>query len=260
MTIIHNKPEMTSFPKNNFWLLYGSPKTGKSSFAATWDKVLCFDLEAGYKYIESDIIVPESYANFLKEIKDPKTLKPYNTIVIDTIDIIYEFIEKNSIKELNRKSKTSYDSIAEFAHGTGWAIARLSLKKFIFNEIFRLTRMDKNVVVIAHEKAITIQRNNKEETAYKLALPGQTSTMVSSLADIVGRVYTRKIAGKFEPRLSFVPGLDDGGSRLKVLAGKDMSLNFETLKTVIESNKPKSKPKKLTDIAKNKTEKEDKNW
>jgi hypothetical protein len=257
MTIIHHEPETGKFPTNNLWVFYGSPKTGKSSFAAQWDHPLAFDLESGYGNIEADIIIPKSYQEFLKELHNPKNLKPYNTIIIDTIDIIYEWIEKTTIDALNRSFKTSYDSISEFPHGTGWSVARMNTKKFIFNDLFNITRMNKNVVIIAHEKAITITRNGKDETAFKLALPGQTSSTVASLADVVGRVYSKSIAGRLEPRISFAPGQDDGGSRIKSLANKEISLSFETLKSVIENPKTKSKSKKLTDIAKAKPDEDD---
>ena len=260
MPITHNKPESNIFPTSGLWLFYGSPKTGKSSFAAQWDKPLIFDLEAGYGNIEADIITPKNYSEFLKEIHNPKNLKSYNTVIIDTIDIAYEWIEKVTIDALNRRSKTAYDSIGEFQFGVGWAMARMNTKKFIFNELFNITRMGKNVVIIAHEKAITITRNGKDETAFKLALPGQTSSTVASLADVVGRVYSKSVAGKLEPRISFSPGIDDGGSRIKSLANKDIPLDFSVLKNVIESNKPAKKSKKLTELAANESEDEDEEW
>ena len=261
MPIKHNKPELNVFPSNNLWVIFGSPKTGKSSFAAQWDNPICFDLESGYNNIEADIITPKTYSEFLKEIKNPKNLKPYSTVIVDTIDIVYEWIENATIDALNRGSKTSYSSIGEFPHGAGWAMARMNTKKFIFNDLFNITRMNKNVVIVAHEKAITITRNGKDETAFKLALPGQTSSTVASLADAVGRVYSKSIAGKLEPRISFAPGQDDGGSRMKSLANKDIPLDFEVLKSVIKNTKKKVKPKKLTEIAKNEPElEEDDDW
>lgn len=130
----------------------------------------------------------------------------------------------------------------------------MNTKKFIFNDLFNITRMNKNVVIIAHEKSITITRNGKDETAYKLALPGQTSSTVASLADVVGRVYSKPIAGRLEPRISFLPGQDDGGSRIKSLANKDIPLDFKVLKSIIENGKKELKPKKLTEIAANKNE------
>ena len=241
-------------------MFFGSPKTGKSSFAATWNNPICFDLESGYSNIEADIIVPKTHQEFLKEINNPKNLKPYDTVIIDTIDIVYEWIEKATIDMLNRSFKTSYGSIGEFPHGTGWSMARMNTKKFIFNDLFNITRMDKNVVIIAHEKAITITRNGKEETAYKLSLPGQTSSTVASLASVVGRVYSKSIAGKLEPRISFSPGQDDGGSRIKALAAKDIPLDFNVLKNVIESTKSKKATKKLTEIAAGKSEDTDDDW
>jgi archaellum biogenesis ATPase FlaH len=152
-----NWRETGKFPNNNLFLFYGKPKSGKSSFVATWDNPLVFDLESGYNNISADIITPKTYQEFLKELHNPKNLKPYDNIIIDTIDI--------------------------FPHGSGWASARVGLKKFIMGDLFNIKRMDKNVILVAHEKSITITRNGKEENAFTLSLPGQTASMVESLAD-----------------------------------------------------------------------------
>ncbi len=262
MTIIKHIAEAGKFPNNNLWLFYGKPKSGKSSFVATWDNPLVFDLESGYNNISADIITPKTYQEFLKELHNPKNLKPYDNIIIDTIDIVYEFIERNTIESLNRSFKTNFSSISEFPHGSGWASARVGLKKFIMGDLFNIKRMDKNVILVAHEKSITITRNGKEENAFTLSLPGQAASMVESLADACGRIYSRNIAGRPEQRVNFIPSLDSGGSRIKSLAAKDIPLDFNVLKSVIESTKPEPKPKKLTEIAKGEsdTDDEDEEW
>ena len=111
-----------------------------------------------------------------------------------------------------------------------------------------------------HEKTETIKRGNKEETIYKIALAGQASNLVASLSSIVGRIYPREIAGKFEPRVSFTANRDDSGSRIRELAGKELPLDFNVLKKAIEGNKPTKKPKKLTEIAANESDDDDDDW
>ena len=260
MTIIKHVAETGKFPNNNLFLFYGKPKSGKSSFVATWNNALVFDLESGYNNISADIITPKTHQEFLKELHNPKNLKPYDNIIIDTIDIVYEWVERSTIDALNRSFKTSYNSISEFSHGSGWASARMGLKKFIMGDLFDIKRMNKNVILVAHEKSITITRNGKEENAFTLSLPGQTASMVESLADACGRVYSRNIAGRPEQRVNFVPSLDSGGSRIKSLAAKDIPLDFQVLKNVIESNKPAKKPKKLTEITPDKSEEDEDEW
>lgn len=260
MAIIHHKPETNKFPTDMLFGFFGRPKIGKSTFAASWDKPLIFDLESGYQEIEGDLIIPEKYGDFIRELHNKQNTKPYNTIVIDSLDVVYGWGEHNAMLALNKSFKTNYSTISEFPHGSGWGVARNNLKKFIMVDLFEIMRSGKNVVLILHEKSETIKRNNKEETIYKIALPGQSSNMVEQLCSVIGRIYAKRIAGKFEPRISFLPGEDDGGSRIKALAGKDIPLDFQVMKNVIESGKKESKPKKLTEIAKGKSEDNDEKW
>ena len=257
MTIIHHEPETGKFPTGMLFTFFGRPKIGKSTFAAQFDDALIFDLESGYQSIKSDLIIPENYNEFIKEFRNKKNINPYKNIVVDSFDVVCGWLEQQAVDSLNKSFKTGYTTVAEFPHGSGWGVSRNNIKKFIINDVFDITRSGKNVIFIMHEKTETIKRGNKEETIYKIALPGQASNLVASLSSIVGRIYSKEIAGKFEPRVSFTPNRDDSGSRIKVLAGKEIPLDFNVLKNVIEITKPKSKSKKLTDIAKNKSENDD---
>lgn len=260
MTIIHHEPETGKFPKGTIFAFFGRPKIGKSTFAASWDKPLIFDLESGYQEISADIIIPKNYEEFIRELRNKKNLNPYETIVIDSFDVVYNWAEENAIASLNKSFKTAYTIISDFPHGSGWGVSRNNIKRFILNDLFNIIRTGRNVVLILHEKSETIKRNNKESTIFKIALPGQSSNLVASLASVVGRIYSKEIAGKFEPRISFIAGIDDGGSRIKSLAGKTIPLDFKVLKSVIESSPPPKKPKKLTDIAKENPKNDDDEW
>ena len=257
MTIIHHEPETGKFPAGMLLTFYGRPKIGKSTFAAQFDEVLIFDLESGYQSIKSDLVIPKNYDEFIKELRNKKNIRPYKNIVIDSFDVVCGWLEQQAVDVLNKSFKTGYTTVAEIPHGAGWGVSRNNIKKFIINDVFEITRSGKNVIFIMHEKAETIKRGNEEETIYKIALPGQASNLVASLSSIVGRIYAKEIAGKFEPRVSFTPNRDDSGSRIKALAGKEIPLSFETLKSVIESGKPEPKPKKLTEIAKGKPDTDD---
>lgn len=257
MTIIHHKPEIGKFPSGMLFTFFGRPKIGKSTFAAQFDNVLIFDLESGYQSIKSDLIIPKNYNEFVKELRNKKNLNPYKNVVIDSFDVVCGWFEQQAVDSLNTSFKTGYTTVAEIPHGAGWGVSRNNIKKFIINDVFEITRTGKNVIFIMHEKAETIKRGDKEETIYKIALPGQASNLVASLSSIVGRIYAKEIAGKFEPRVSFTANRDDSGSRIKSLAGKEIPLSFDVLKSVIESTKLTKKPKKLTEIAGDKSEEDD---
>lgn len=234
-------PEPNKFPDNRLWLVYGAPKTGKTTFAATWSNPLIIDLENGANNIECTRVRPRT----MKELKEALTMKEisnYDTIIVDSVDILYSFIEKNTIATLNKQLKTNYSYIGSFPMGSGWAHSKNSMKSWIFEYVIPLTQSDKNVIIIAHEKSETIKREGKDdETKYNISLPGQTGTLVTSLCEAIGRVHIK--SGKH--MISFSPAHDLGGSRIKALAGRDMPLNIKVMRSVIE--KYTSKPAKTMD-------------
>jgi len=252
MEIENHKPNEGKFPKGTLMLIYGAPKVGKSTFSATMDNAIIFDMESGYENIECNRVRPKNLNELRKFLKD-RALDSYDHIVIDTLDVIYSMIEEETIERLNRQLKTNYDYIGSFPMGNGWSSAKNLMKNFILKDLTPLMRKDKNVVLVAHEKAETIKRKGEDDTIrYQISLPGQTATLVCSMADIIGRCYLKKDT----PFISFSPARDLGGSRIKALAGKEIPLNFETMKKVVENSKPKES-KGITEIV---DEQEDDGW
>lgn len=229
------KPKPSEFPNNRLWLVYGAPKTGKTTFSASWDEALIIDLENGANDIECTRVRPRT----MKELKDSLTMseiRDYNTIVVDSLDIVYSLVERNTIATLNKTLKTNYSYVGSFPMGAGWSHAKNSMKSWMFEYIIPLMQDDKNVILIGHEKSETVKRAGKEdETKYGISLPGQTGTLVTSLADAIGRVHIKNS----KHMISFSPSQDLGGSRIKALAGRDIPLNIKVMRTVIEKYVPK---------------------
>jgi len=222
-------PEPSKFPENRIWLFYGSPKTGKTTFASKWDTPIFFDLENGANDIVCDRVRPRTLKEFQDDLK-AQELNNYNTIVIDSVDIVYSMMERMVITRLNKQLKTNYSYVGSFPMGAGWSATKGAMKSWIFEYIIPLTQNNKNILFVAHEKSEVVKREGKDdETKYGINLPGQTGTLVTSLCDVIGRVHIK--AGKH--MISFSPAHDLGGSRIKALAGKDLPLNVKVLHTVI---------------------------
>jgi hypothetical protein len=241
-------PEHNKFPNNRMWLLFGSPKVGKTTFAASWKNPLIVDLENGANNVECNRVRPRT----MKELKEAMTMKEindYDTVVIDSLDILYNFLERNTIATLNRQNKTNYSYIGAFQFGSGWAHAKNSMKSWIYEFIIPLLQADKNVILIAHEKSETIKREGKDdETRFNISLPGQTGSLVTSLCEAIGRVYIKN--GKHV--ISFSPAHDISGSRIKALAGRDIPLNIKIMQSVIGKyvEKPAKTMSEIVDQAK----------
>ena len=79
-------------------LLYGAPKTGKTTIASKFSKALLLGFEAGYLTIPGIMALPiNSWAEFksvLKQLKTDEGHAAYDNIIIDTVDIAYDLCEK----------------------------------------------------------------------------------------------------------------------------------------------------------------------
>ena len=76
-------------------LLYGTPKSGKTTIASKFPKALVFAFEKGYSAIPGIMAMPinkwSEFRSFLSDLDEPETKEMYKTIVIDTADIAYEY-------------------------------------------------------------------------------------------------------------------------------------------------------------------------
>lgn len=80
-------------------LIYGSPKIGKSTFAAGADNVLFFNFEDGTEFLPLKVEpVPiqkwTEFKSYLKQLRDPDIQQMYHTIVIDTVTIAAQLCER----------------------------------------------------------------------------------------------------------------------------------------------------------------------
>ena len=230
MKIIQNKPEHNVFPTGKLWAFLGKPKIGKSTFGATWDKSIIFDFENGTSEIECSVIKPKNLIEFRKNLVDPQ-LKQFNTIIIDTFDVVYSMISDEVLTRMNRQNKTNYQSIGEFGFGTGWSNSKIATQKMIVQYFYPLMIQGKNVVLLLHEKSEIISREGKpDRTIYNISLPGQTASLVTGMVYTIGRVYMEDN----KHLISFSPAIDLTGSRSRALAGKKIPLSYEIMVKTVE--------------------------
>ena len=98
--LLNLKPHKVSTDIEGNLLIYGLPKTGKTSFAFNMWKEKCLILatERGYNYLDGamalDITKFSDFSKILKQLKDPNVKEIFTTVVIDTVDIM----EKLAVK------------------------------------------------------------------------------------------------------------------------------------------------------------------
>ena len=235
MEIIKNKPVHNKMPQGKTWCFFGKPKVGKSTFAASWDRVLMIDLENGTSEIDCQVVKPRNLTELRKFLIDPQ-LKEFDTIVIDTFDVVYSMISDEVLERMNRQNKTNYQSIGEFGFGTGWSNSKIATQKLIIKYFYPLMTQGKNIVILLHEKAEIISREGKpDRTIYNISLPGQAASLVTGMVYTIGRVYMEDN----KHLISFSPAVDLTGSRSRALAGKRIPLSYDIMVKTIENYKEK---------------------
>lgn len=97
--LLQIKPHQVSRDMRGYTVfLYGEPKSGKTTTATKFPRHLLLAFEKGYNAIPGAMAQPiNSWAEFrqvLRQLKKPETKEVYETVIIDTVDIAYNYCEK----------------------------------------------------------------------------------------------------------------------------------------------------------------------
>lgn len=193
-------------------MLYGDPKSGKTTTASKFPKSLLLAFEKGYAAIPGVKAAPiNSWSEFLKilkQLKDPKAKELYETIVIDTVDIAYDYCEQY-ICQLH-----GVDNIKEIPYGQGFTLAA----KEFDTKLRQIVQMDYGLVLISHAQDKTFtDETGKEYNKIVPTLGNKPRLIATRMCDIIG--YSRTIqneAGETKTLL-FMRGTPrfEAGSRFK---------------------------------------------
>lgn len=165
-------------------LLYGQPKTGKTTTAAKFPKALLLAFETGYLAIPGVMAAPmnkwSEFKQVLKQLKSDEAHEAYANIIIDTADIAYDLCEKYICDQ------NGVSSINEIPYGQGWNKA---MKEF--DEALRsIPQMGYGLVMISHSQDKTFKDENGEE--YNQIVPtlgNKPRLVVDRMSDIIGYAH-----------------------------------------------------------------------
>ena len=101
-------------------LVYGEPKSGKTTIATKFPKSLLLAFEKGYSAIPGvmakDINTWGEFRKVLSALKEQEVKETYYNIIIDTADIAYALCEKY-ICNMESNEKNNYESIGDIPFG-----------------------------------------------------------------------------------------------------------------------------------------------
>ena len=168
---------------------YGEPKSGKTTTATKFPHHLLVAFEKGYNAIPGAMAQPiNSWSEFrklLRQLKDPKVQEKFETIIIDTADIAYDYCEKYIC------ANNDADSIGDIPYGKGYGL----VEKEFDTALRSIVQMNYGLVLISHAVDKTFKDEaDKEFNKIVPTLDKRGSKIVSRMADIIG--YSRAIEGK----------------------------------------------------------------
>lgn len=214
--------------KGRFIMLYGQAKSGKTSMSAMWPKPLLVATERGYNaLIGVKAIDTTSWADFKKicrQLKQPEAQQMYETVVIDTIAILYSLCEKFVC------SREGVSSVSEIGYGKGWTM----LKNEFEGTLRELTQLGYALVFIAHSKTKTTEytdEDGNEIQAYAPDLPNAAYQICNRMVDVIGYIGVEYDLKSGEShRYLYTRGTPRifAGSRYKYLAPR-IELSYQNL-------------------------------
>ena len=169
--------------KGKFLLIYGQPKTGKSTFGSQLPRALFMNFEQGTNALagirSAPILRWTDAKKVLTQLRKPQAKEMYDSIVVDTASIAWQLCEKYICQREN------VDSIRDVPWGQGW-----NMLKNEFSEFWReITLLGFGILFIAHSKDKPTEMRNEDGEAITAVcpdLPNQCYTIINSIVDIIG--------------------------------------------------------------------------
>lgn len=165
---------------------YGEPKSGKTTTASKFPKHLILAFEKGYSAIPGAMAQPiNSWSEFrkvLRQLKEPEVQEKFETIIVDTADIAYDYCEKYIC------ANAGVDAIGDIGYGKGYTMVGKE-----YDEALRsIVQMNYGLVLISHatDKTFTDEAG-KEYNQIVPTLGTRPRNIVSRMCDIIG--YSRAV-------------------------------------------------------------------
>lgn len=209
----------------SYLILYGLPKSGKTSCLAQLDNNLIIDLEGGSLFLDAMAVQARTIndlgaiAQAIREKNKEVGHNFYKRITIDNAtrleDICMSYACTMYRKTELGKNWTG-DDVTTLARGAGYKYLRDAVKKVI--DMFK--ELCDEFILVGHVKDSITDKDGQEVNAKEIDLVGKLGKIVCGMADAVGYVYRKDN----ETHISFKSGGDGTimEARARHIAGKDI--------------------------------------
>ena len=214
--------------KGKYVLLYGKPKSGKTTAACAFPDAVLLAFEKGYNAIGDaypfDINKWSDFKMALRDLEDQRAKERFKTVIIDTISICWEMCEKFVCQQ------NGVQKIADIPWGGGYT----ACKKEFETSIRRITQLGYGVVLIAHSASrVEKTADGSDIEIISPDLPKRAAEVCNGIVDIIGYIGNEWVNGERKRWLYTreTPTLF-AGSRFKYMPDK-IPFSYESLVNAI---------------------------
>lgn len=173
-------PTKPTKPKQNFeaftTLIYGAPKTGKSTLASQFENPLFLATEAGLNSLETYSVMVDSWQVFLEACKEISEGKHnFKTIIIDTVDNLFDICSAY----ICRKNKIQYEGDLEW--GKGFKLTKDEFKR----AINKLSLLPYGLVFISHSELVDIKTRTEMLSRYEPSVSKRIREDLLAMCDFI---------------------------------------------------------------------------
>lgn len=165
--------------QGKMFFIYGGAKVGKTTTACQFSKSLLLALEPGFNLIDGVRAVSVTswldMKNYAKQLKKPEVRKEYDTIIVDTVEIMWGLCEKFI------KAQKDIEDLTDLAYGKGYRAVKDEFQDIINS----LGQMGYTLVFISHaEKKDYVDSLGVSHSGITPALDKRPKEIISGLVDV----------------------------------------------------------------------------
>lgn len=179
-----------------FLIIFGKPKSGKTTIVSELENNLIIDLEGGSQFLDALSVQARNVAD-LGEIAAAIRQKNkecngffYKHITIDNATRLEEMTLSYALTLYNQTpmGKSYRGDVRVLPNGAGWFYIRQAVRKVI--DMFR--ELCEEFILVGHTKDKLVNKEGEELSEMQLDLAGRLSDIICGEADAIGYVYRKK--------------------------------------------------------------------
>lgn len=179
-----------------FLILFGKPKSGKTTIVSELENNLIIDLEGGSEFLDALSVQARNVgdlgaiASAIREKNNECKGFFYKHITIDNATRLEEITLSYALTlyQQTPMGKSFKGDIRQLPNGGGYLYIRIAVRKVI--DMFR--ELCEEFILVGHTRDRMINKEGEELSEMQLDLAGKLSDIICGEADAIGYVYRKK--------------------------------------------------------------------